>query len=148
MQKAIILVLALLLASCAAFSSPRTTLGTLQDAAIAARMTIRPVIDAYCEAELARCQQEQVLEVALLTDDPFCPGYDLCNTVRGYIINTLEAVQFAIADANLALALGNEERFEAAVVRVGELLNEVREQMQMLSIIPMDEEDDEEEDGQ
>ena len=145
MNKLIAITLALLLAGCSAFSSPRTTLGTLQDAAIAARMTMRPVIDRICATLLAECQQEQVLEVALLTDEPWCPNYDTCDQIRMIIITTLEAVQFAIADANMALALGDEERYEDAVLRVGELLEEINLQMQMLGIIPGVEE---EEDGQ
>ena len=143
MNKLATLTLIPFLASCAAFSSPTTTLGTLQDAAIAARMTMRPVIDAYCAEEKRRCDQANKVEAAFLTSIGDCPGYEMCHQVRMIVIRTLEAVQFAIADANLALALGNEERFEDAVIRVGELLVEVQNQMQLLNIIPMDEDDGE-----
>ena len=126
----------LTIAGCSAFSSPRTTLGTLQDAAIASRMTMRPVIDGACAEELRRCEQANKLIPAMLISVGDCPGFDMCNKIRMIIINTLEAVQFAIADANLALAMGQEDRFEDAVMRVEELLSQIQIQMQILGIIP------------
>lgn len=134
MRKVIVAIIAITLTSCAMFSSPRTTLGTLQDAAVAARQTLRPVIDSICANEKARCGD--ALE---------CPGFDMCHNVRMIIIQTLEAVQFAIADANIALAMGNEERFEEAVKRVEELLEQVQYQMEVLGIIPPAEVEDGEE---
>jgi di/tricarboxylate transporter len=121
---------------CASFSSPRTALGTIQDAAIAARMTIRPVIDGMCEEAKRSCDESNKLTTAYLVNTSDCPEFDACQQARMVVINTLEAVQFAIADANLALALGQEDQYDVAVARALDLLASVQKQMQILGIIP------------
>lgn len=134
----LVLSITLFLAGCSAFSTPRASLATLQDAAIAARMTIRPVIDAYCASAREECDARNKLALAVfIADGPSdCPEYDVCNKVRLIIINTLEGIQFAIADANLALSLGQSERYDEAVARTLDLLADVQKQMQVLGIIP------------
>lgn len=135
MQK-VILSITLIMTGCAAFSSPRTTLVTLQDAAIAAHSSIRPVIDAYCAQAKADCDEANKLEAAYLVSTSDCPAFDACNKARMIIITTLEGIQFAIADANLALSLGQDERFDVAIARALSLMADVQRQMQILGIIP------------
>jgi len=133
MYKALMILAIASSTACSAFSSPRTTLGTLQDAAIAARQTIRPVIDALCADAKRKCE-----EGLQLADMSACPEYELCQQVRMVIIDTLEGVQFAITDANLALALSDEDRFEDAIEQARKLLIEIQRQLQILRVIPSD----------
>jgi hypothetical protein len=136
MQKVIAtLAITLMLSSCSSFSTPMASLSTIQDAAIAARMTVRPVIDGMCEEARRACDETNKLEAAYFVDTSDCPEFDACQQVRLIVINTLEAVQFAIADANLAIALGQEEKYDAAVAKALELLANVQKQMQILGII-------------
>jgi hypothetical protein len=137
MQKVIAtLAITLMLSSCSSFSTPMASLSTIQDAAIAARMTVRPVIDGMCEEARRACDETNKLEAAYFVDTSDCPEFDACQQVRLIVINTLEAVQFAIADANLAIALGQEDKYDAAVAKALELLANVQKQMQILGIIP------------
>jgi hypothetical protein len=129
-------ILVVTLFGCASFSTPMASLGTIQDAAIAARMTVRPVIDGMCEEARRACDETNKLEAAYFVDASDCPEFDACQQVRLIVINTLEAVQFAIADANLAIALGQEDKYDAAVAKALELLANVQKQMQILGIIP------------
>lgn len=133
MQKVIIAMSIAVLPSCSAFTSPRASLASIQDAAVAARLTIQPVIDGICDEAKRQCEESSRLLPATLTN---CPAYDSCNRVRIIIINTLQAVQFAIADANLAVSLGQSDRADDAIARAVELLIEVQKQMQVLGIIP------------
>lgn len=127
MQK-LAIVLSLSLTSCAWTQDKNATLSAVQEAAIAARMAIQPVIDATCQYELEKCGSE------MLVSD--CPGYELCDKVRGIIIRTLQGVQFAIVDAQTALAIGDSKSHAEAVARALDLLIQVRQQMAILGIIP------------
>ena len=140
-MKLTVLPILFLATSCATFGqTPSEHLALIQQAAVASRMTIRPVIDRLCADEARRCAEENVLVGALFrpsqSPEEECPGLAMCDQVRTIIINTLQALQYAIVDANTALAIGSEERFDAAVQQAAALLIEVREQLAILGVVP------------
>jgi hypothetical protein len=142
MKHFVVLPFILCLTSCAVFGqTPQEHLALIQQAAISSRLTIRPVIDQICKAEAENCARQNQLRTAsfILSPEEECPGLALCDKVRTIIIKTLEALQFAITDANTALAIGDEARYEEAVGRAAELLLEVRRQLMILGIVPGEE---------
>jgi hypothetical protein len=120
------IILALTLTGCASFSDRMDTLKIVQDAAVAARLTVAPIVDAVCDEALDKCA------AALATE---CPAYESCDKVRDIIARTLQAVHFAIIDAHTAAAIVDSDGYAEAVARAFDLLAQVRKQLAELRIL-------------
>lgn len=116
------------------------TLGKVQDAAIAARMTFQPVIDGMCRDLAIQCRNEksaennhdEVMFTNDLSDKVACDRFEVCDGIRMYVISVFEHIQMLIADANMSYALGDSESAEEAIAKALELIQQIREQMRAL----------------
>ena len=132
-MKHIICILTLpMLLSCTKFTD---TLGTVQDAAIQARMTFQPVVDGICADFAEDCVGNEDMLVTLAQNPDACEAYATCDEVRSHIITTFEQINMLIADANLSTALADSDGADEALGKALELIEQIRQQMRSLGYL-------------
>jgi hypothetical protein len=89
-------------------------------AGVGLRETAFPLITAMCNDEISKCE---------VSGDPSCPGYHKCKNARAKIAKSFVALQFAILDANAALAIGESDSAYEAVGKVLSLLADIRKHL-------------------
>lgn len=120
------LVLMTALIACANFQQKAgSTLATTQAAAISARETLLPVVDAMCRDLAETCRDDGDLQ---------CDPLVQCHGIRDGIVRVLVGLHFAILDANTAIALGMEDDAWSAIDKALELVSELRKQLKELGI--------------
>ena len=134
-MKRIITTLALTLAltGCVSFVD---TLGTVQDAAVSARLTFQPVVDAICRDFAEQCKEERkVMFVDDLAISGACDAFEVCDQVRENLITTFEHIHLLIADASMSYALKDVESAEEAIAKALVLIGDVRNQLRALGYL-------------